>query len=90
MTIRVEFYGIARQRAGAAFTLLPLPGPVSLETVIHHLAARFPSLAAECLQENGLQPGYVANIEGQQFIRDPNTQLADNACLLIMSADAGG
>ncbi len=90
MTIRVEFYGIPRQRAGAACTVLPLPGPVSLETVIRHLAAQFPTLAAECLQENSLQPGYVANIDGQQFVRDPQTQLPDNTCLLIMSADAGG
>ena len=37
-----------------------------------------------------LQPGYVANINGQHFVSDPETLLDDHTCLLIMSADAGG
>ena len=90
MTIRVEFYGIARQRAGSESAEVPIPGPISLETVIRYLVAEFPDLAPECLQGNRLQAGYVANVDGQRFVRDPTTQLEDNSCLLIMSADAGG
>ena len=90
MTIRVEFFGIARQRAGKPYMTLPVPGPVSLETVLDHLAAQLPDFAAECLQGNRLLPRYVANLDGERFVCDPNTQLAENTCLLIMSADAGG
>ena len=90
MTIRVEFYGIARQRAGSESAEVPIPGPTSLEAVIRYLVAEFPNLATECLQGNQLQAGYVANVDGQRFVRDPKTQLKDNSCLLIISADAGG
>ncbi len=90
MTIRVEFFGIPRQRAGQFSIVLPLSGPVLLKTVFHELAARFPGLATECLHGDRLQPGYVANIDGKQFVCDPDTLLANDTCLLIMSADAGG
>ena len=90
MAIRVEFFGIPRHRAGVASVVVPIAGPISLEAVLGRLAAEFPDFAAECLAGDHLRSSYVANIDGQQFVRDPNTQLADNSCLLIMSADAGG
>ncbi len=90
MSIRVEFYGIARQRAGQPFVALPVTGPVSLGTVIERLATEFPQLALECLSGNRLRAGYVANIDGARFLGDPDSMIDDNSSLLIMSADAGG
>jgi hypothetical protein len=90
MTIRVEFYGIPRQRAGVAEAEVPVQGTLRLRELLAQLAERYPKFAAECLADDGLRPGYVANINGQQFVRASEARLQDNICLLIMSADAGG
>ena len=76
MTIHIEFFGVARQRAGVACTSLPLAGPVTLQTVLLHLGAEYPDFAAECLQGNRLQSNYVANVNGHQFVRDTMTELS--------------
>ena len=90
MTIHIEFYGVARQRAGVASASLPLAGPVSLKSVIAHLQSAYPDFAEECLQGHSLCDNYVVNIDGHRFVRDMGTEIRDDACLLIMSADAGG
>jgi hypothetical protein len=53
------------------------------------LAAAYPSLG-ELIAGNRLHPALAANLNGDRFVRDPHTPLADNDCLLILSADAGG
>jgi molybdopterin converting factor small subunit len=39
---------------------------------------------------DGLHPSIVANLNGDEFVSDPDTPLADDDRLLILSADAGG
>lgn len=90
MSIRVEFFGVARQRAGRPFTVLPLTGPATLGSVIAELAAKFPQLAADCFSGDRLRPGYLANVDGERFVNDPAAPIDEHASLLIMSADAGG
>lgn len=87
MSIRVEFYGIPRQRAGVAATTAN-SGP--LADVIEDLALRFPKLAETCFSENGLAAGYVANLRGDRFLTNPQTNIAAGETLIILSADAGG
>ena len=91
MTLRVEFFGIARQRAGAARAELDLPESDStLGAALAHLATAFPGLAGECIVEGRLRSGFSANLGGQRFVSDPATILTEDDCLLILSADAGG
>ncbi len=90
MSIRVEFFGVPRQRAGTSYTIVPAAGPVTLGSVIRQLSAEFPRLATDCFHGDRIQSGYLANLDGQRFIRDPSSLIDDNASLLIMSADAGG
>ena len=91
MSIRVEFYGIPRQRAGVAETTVELAAAsVPLNDVYHQLGQRFPDLARHCFDRAGLRNGYSANLDGAEFITDLSTQLPDGSCLLILSADAGG
>jgi molybdopterin converting factor small subunit len=88
MAIRVEFFGIARHRAGRAAVELDLQGG-SLANVLNHLQQQVPGFEA-CLHEGQLHPTLAANLEGRQFISDPNTFIIDGQTLLILSADAGG
>ncbi|MGI8978515.1 MAG: MoaD/ThiS family protein [Pirellulaceae bacterium] len=91
MTLRVEFFGIARQRAGVAHAEIALPErQATLGTAFDHLVAAFPGLAQECIVEGCLRSGFSANIGGERFVSDPATVLTENDCLLILSADAGG
>ena len=77
----VEFYGLARQRAGVA------------EVNVAAATVREALEAAE--RETGLSviacPHlYLVSVNGNHFTTDPDESLAAGACLLILGADAGG
>ncbi len=84
--MRVEFLGLARERAGVAELDLHVE---TLGQLLLALAGRFPSLA-ELITTNGLQPSVVANLNGDRFVSDPRTRLKEDDSVLILSADAGG
>ena len=90
MAIRVEFFGIARQRAGVASAEVSLPSPATLGDCLAELAGHFPSFAKECIEQRRLKPAFAANIGGQRFVSTADAPLADGDTLLILSADAGG
>jgi molybdopterin converting factor small subunit len=91
MSIRVEFFGIARQRAGVAELSLALKRPeVVLAEVLGALATRLPTLADEWITDGRLHESLTANLDGLRFVSDPTTVVRDGQCLLILSADAGG
>lgn len=85
--VTVELYGIPRQRAGTAAAHCR---GGSLGDVLRELADRYPELAATCIDDDRLRPGYLANLDGGLFLQDPATMLEEGATLLLMSADAGG
>ena len=87
MSVRVEFYGIARQRAGVESIDVDA---TSLSEAIVRLTARLPRLAESCFDDQRLRSGYLANINGRTFTTNPNAPLSDGDCLMILSADAGG
>jgi len=87
MPVIVELFGIPRARAGVAST--SAEGD-SLGEVLADLSVRFPELAATCIDGPTLRPGFTANLDGQRFLTDPETCLADGDRLLLMSLDAGG
>ncbi len=87
MTITVELFGIPRQRAGVA--QVEVDG-ARLGEILAALVSRFPRLADECIADDRLQSGYLANLNGQRFVSDPDTRLRSGDALLILSADAGG
>ncbi len=91
MSIRVEFYGIPRQRTGVAATVVDVATqPAALQDVIRQLSARFPQLADTCFEQDRLRAGYTANLNGERFLADSASPLPDGSCLLILSSDAGG
>ena len=84
--MHVEFLGIPRERAGLSEVVLDAE---TLADVLRTLRERFPSLA-DLMTADGLHPSIAANLNGNHFIRDPRTRLADTDRLLILSADVGG
>lgn len=82
----VEFFGIARDRAGVAELDV---NAVTLGDALDALVTRLPRLS-ELMSNGRLHRAVVANLNGDRFVSDPSTPLADDDRLLILSADAGG
>ena len=87
--MRVEFLGIPRQRAGVAELEIEA---ATLGQLVDALVARYPPLAdlVAAGQTDRLGPFVAANLNGDRFVTDPRTRLAETDRLLILSADAGG
>jgi sulfur-carrier protein len=87
MAIRIEFFGIARQRAGVSELSLTAPqAEVPLGDVLHQIAERLPELRRELVINGRLHESLAANLGGVRFIRDPNTIIRDGQSLLILSS----
>ena len=82
----VEFLGIPRERAGISELEIEAN---TLGQLLESLVMRCPALA-ELITSNRLHPSIAANLNGDEFVSDPRTPLADTDRLLILSADAGG
>jgi molybdopterin converting factor small subunit len=84
--MRVEFFGLSRERAGVAEIELQVD---TLGQLFGVLAARFPSLG-DLIGVDHLSAALVANLNGDQFVSDPALRLGQDDRVLILSADAGG
>jgi molybdopterin converting factor small subunit len=83
----VEFLGIPRERVGVSEIEIEAG---TLGQLLGTLADRFP-VFGELMTDGGrLHPSIAANLNGDAFVRDPETVLAKGDHLLILSADAGG
>ena len=89
--LRVEFYGIPRQRTGVAEAIVAVPkAGECLGQVLADLGQRFPELARECMSSGQLQPPFIACLDGERFLRDSTELVMPGQALMILSADAGG
>jgi molybdopterin converting factor small subunit len=82
----VEFLGIPRERAGLSQLEVEAS---TLGQLLGTLAVRCPALR-ELMTAEGLHPSIVANLNGDAFVSDLKTPLAQDDRLLLLSADAGG
>jgi molybdopterin converting factor small subunit len=90
-TIRIEFFGIPRARAGVPATTVEFTNDtISLAAVLADLARRFPEFGAQCVKADRLGDGLAANVEGERFLHSGDELIQDGDTLLIFSADAGG
>lgn len=87
MSITVEFFGIARKRAGIASIEIEAD---TLGNSFDALATRLPHWAEACLDDGRLKPTFLANINSRTFVTDRTHQLNDGDHLLILAADVGG
>jgi len=89
--ITVELFGVPRLRDGRAEILLSFAGGQGpLAELLERLRHASPALAQSCFDGPRLRPQYVLNLDGQQFLTDPQAALRDGDRLLLFSADAGG
>jgi molybdopterin converting factor small subunit len=84
--MHVEFLGVSRQRAGISALEVQAD---TLGQLLGVLSAQIP-LLGELISVDRLHPAFVANLNGDQFVSDPETPLVESDCVLILSADAGG
>lgn len=89
-TVRVEFYGIPRERARVDSVEITVADSIQLGDLLRQLADRFPHFAPDCMDGGLLRSNIAANVDGQRFVTDPETTLVAGMCLLLMSADGGG
>jgi molybdopterin converting factor small subunit len=84
--MHVEFFGVPRERAGVSELEVHAD---TLGQLLDLLASRVPSLS-EIIQRDRLHPAFVANLNGDRFVTEPDTPLRADDSVLILSADAGG
>jgi molybdopterin converting factor small subunit len=84
--IYVEFLGIPRERAGISELQVEAE---TLGQLLDALTLRCPALG-ELVTPHGFHPSITANLNGDAFVSDLATPLADDDRLLILSADVGG
>lgn len=87
--VRVEFFGIPRERAGVAALEVEV-GRTTLAEVLAEVARLRPEFGQRCLDNGCLARGLTANINGRYFTSNVETELTDGDSLLILSADVGG
>lgn len=87
MTVRIEFLGIPRERAGCPHAAFEA---ATLGELFDAAGARFPEFAAACLEGHRLREGYLATVNGRTFTADSATPLVAGDCVLVLSSDAGG
>jgi molybdopterin converting factor small subunit len=84
--MHVEFLGIPRERAGTPDVEVEA---ATLGEMLVVLAARFPALG-DLLAAGRLHSSIVANLNGDAFVTDPDTSLADDDHILLLSSNVGG
>ncbi len=82
----VEFLGIPRERVGVSELQIEAE---TLGQLLGTLARQCPGLG-ELIAEDWLHPSLAANLNGDAFVRDPETALSKDDRILLLSADAGG
>jgi len=87
--LRVELYGIARQRAGRE--AVDVPSSATLGEALGLLADAVPELVGSVIAvDGGLAAGSIASLDGTRFVTDPATPLPEGRPLLLLPASAGG
>jgi molybdopterin converting factor small subunit len=69
-----------------------LPEAATLSDVLAALAERLPVLADRIIdaRKNTLSSGYACNVNGLQFVRNPEARINPGDKIFIVAADAGG
>lgn len=85
--VRVEFFDVARLRAGRPFLDVEA---ATMGAAVAAAAARLPGLVGEVVADGLLTPHFRANLRGERFVADPSTPLAPGDSVLLLSAQSGG
>jgi molybdopterin-guanine dinucleotide biosynthesis protein A len=92
LSCTVELFGVARLLAKTQIISLSLPQDATLTHVLSAVAQILPVLVGRVINPDrmDLLAGFACNINGTDFVRDPNTRIHRQDRIFILSADAGG
>jgi molybdopterin converting factor small subunit len=87
MTIAIELFGVPRLRAGV--------GRLEVEAgrvgeALRRLAEACPALAGSVIEGERVGRTYRLSLNGERFVDDPATPLAEGDALILLAADVGG
>lgn len=92
VSVTVELFGVAQLLAKTKEVPLSLPPQATLSHVCQALAAEHPVLLGRVINpdRSSLSSGYACNINGLEFVKNPNATVNPGDKIFILSADAGG
>ena len=85
--VTIELYGVPRLRAGIG--RLVVEG-TSLGAALRALAVACPALDGSVIVDGVAHAAYKVSLNGDRFVTDPETPLADGDAVLLLAADVGG
>jgi len=92
LTCTVELFGVPRLLAKTKAVSLSLRQEATLSDVFSALAERLPVLAGRVInpESASLFSGYACNLNGLDFVRNPDAKINSGDRIFILAADAGG
>ena len=85
--MRIELFGVARQRAGTAAVEVEAE---TLAEALRALADRCPGVEPDVVAGGRLSPAFLVSLNGESFVQEPQTPLGKGDTLLILGAQMGG
>lgn len=85
--MRIELFGIARVRAGAGAVEIEAE---TLGAALRGLARRCPGVVPDVVCDGALAATFLVSLNGERFVRGPQTTLGKGDTLLILGAQMGG
>jgi molybdopterin converting factor small subunit len=87
--VTIELFGVPRLRAGTGRVALEAS---TLATALEGLGRVCPALAGSVIAQGQgrVHSAYRLCLNGDRFVSDPETPLADGDVVLLLSADVGG
>ncbi len=92
LSCTVELFGVARLLAKTQEISVSLPRDATLRHVLSAVAQKLPVLVGRVINADAMDllAGFACNINGTNFVRDPDTKIHPQDKIFILSADAGG
>jgi hypothetical protein len=85
--ITVELFGVPRLRAGTGVVAFEA---LTLTHALVRLGEICPVLEGTVVTDGRVHAAYRLCLNGERFLTDPHTPLADGDVLLLLAADVGG
>ena len=85
--VTIELFGVPRLRAG--FGRLEVEGS-RLRDALRALAKACPALDGSVIVDGVARAAYKVSLNGESFVTDPETPLAEGDAVLLLAADVGG
>ena len=86
--IVIELFGVPRLRAGTG--RVAVDAAATLSEALDGLRRACPALDGAVIGAERVHPAYRLSLNGDRFVSDPATPLADGDVLLLLAADVGG